>query len=148
MYSFHYNLNTFHVYHFINHCKLHPLYCRELLLYIVRCTFHTLNSDFLKANFLAQSKCSDWKFCAETCIKNYINKLEARKTLLNCDKYIKLLPVFPVSRSLFQSLRRFSIILRNRVITWLQLSETLPEFTFVSIVKIEVFYAKYVKVPS
>ena len=34
------------------------------------------------------------------------------------------MPVFPVLRSLVQNLRRFSNILRNRVIAWLQLLET------------------------
>ena len=72
--------------------------------------------DFLKTSSFAQSKCSQWKFCAETCVKNDLESCETRKTLVNCDKYMKLLPVFPVLRSLVQNLRIFSNISRNRVI--------------------------------
>ena len=32
--------------------------------------FETNCADFLKENSFAQSKCSDWKFCDETCVKN------------------------------------------------------------------------------
>ena len=56
---------------------------------------HDTHADFLKENSCAQSQCSDWKFCAETCIKNYIKHVKLKKkTLSNGDNYMKLLPVF------------------------------------------------------
>ena len=50
------------------------------------------------------------------------------------------MPVFPVSRSLVQILRRFSNILRNRLIAWLQLLETLHFFFFFSIIFEKTFF--------
>ena len=63
-----------------------------------------------------QSNCTDWKFCAETCIKNDIKTCETRQTCSNYEQYMKFVPVFPVLRSLVQNLRRLSNILRNHVI--------------------------------
>ena len=37
------------------------------------------NADFLKANSFAQSKFSDYKFCAETCIHNDIKHVKLKK---------------------------------------------------------------------
>ena len=51
-----------------------------------------------KSEFFGKIKCSDWKFAAEKCLKNNIKTCKTRKTLSNCDKYIKLVPVYSVSR--------------------------------------------------
>ena len=82
--------------------------------------------DFLKANSLVQSNCSDWKFCAEICGKNYIKTWETRNYFSKLWQIHEITAKFPVLRSLFENLRRFSNSLRNHVIAWLQLLETLP----------------------
>ena len=84
-----------------------------------------LRPDFLKANSLAQSNCSDWKFWAETCGKNDITICETRrKEIFKLWQIDKITAIFPVLRLLFKKLRRFSNTWRNHVNAWLQLLET------------------------
>ena len=70
----------------------------------------TTGPDFLKANSFAQSKCSEWFFLQKHVFKMTLENIKkTRKTLSNCDKYMKLVPVFPVSGSLVQ---KFAQILK------------------------------------
>ena len=73
-------------------------------------------TDFLKENYFVQPKCSDWKFCAETCCKNVIKICETRekkKTFSNYDKYLNLVAVFPVLRWIVKNVRTLTNILRK-----------------------------------
>ena len=45
-----------------------------------------------------------------------IKHVKLETTLSNCDKYMKVVPVFPASHSFVQNLRRYSNILRIHVI--------------------------------
>ena len=71
-----------------------PFICLSVRLYYAQKTpirpFY-LGPDFLKASSFAQSKCSDWQFCAETSVKIVIEKHETRKL---CQIVTKKLIVF------------------------------------------------------
>ena len=60
--------------------------------------------DFLKASSIAQTKFPFWKFCAETCVNNYIKTCESRKKLSHCVKNMRLVQVFPVLDSLVKKI--------------------------------------------
>ena len=50
---------------------------------------------------------------AETWCKNYIKLVKVEKTSSNCDKYMNLVQIFPVSHIFVQNWRRYSKILRR-----------------------------------
>ena len=102
-------------------------YCRADLHYTGghHCIALHWQADFLKVNCFAQSICSNQKFFAESFVKISIKTSETRTNFSMFDNYMTLEPVFPVSLTLIQNFRRFSNSLRNRVIAWLQLLETL-----------------------
>ena len=63
-------------------------------------------TDFLRENSFAQSQCSYRKFCAETCVKNYIkNKTNSK----NMDMLLQTHTEFPVLHSLVRKLRILQI---------------------------------------
>ena len=49
-------------------------------------------------------------------MKMTLKTCQSRKTLVNCEIYMKELQVFPILPSLVQNVRRFANVLRNRVI--------------------------------
>ena len=59
---------------------------------------HDAHADFLTENSCAQSQCSDWKFCAETCIKNYIKHVKLKKK-----NFVKWWQLYEISASFYQS---------------------------------------------
>ena len=83
-----------------------------------------------KRKFFCAVKMPWLKFCAKICVKNDIKHVKQEKTLSNCDIYMKLVPFFPVTCLSVKTLCKFSKILRNHVIAWLQFLETLVRSTW------------------